>query len=83
MVKSKCWNSNFGPSGGAKVKNFSEDGIFGFHGRLNKFKGHNPSENLMKDDQNFKRRDVKKEGSNKTGESTMALGPTHRPFLNT
>ena len=52
-------------------------------GRLNKFKGHNPSKNLMKDDQNFKRRDVKKGGSNKTGESTMAQGPTRPPFLNT
>ena len=28
----------------------------------------------MKDDQNFKRRDVKKGGSNKMGESAMALG---------
>ena len=50
------------------------DVIFEPHGRLNKFKGHNPSENLMKDDQNFKRRDVKKGGSNKMGESAMALG---------
>ena len=37
----------------------------------------------MKDDQNVKRRDVKKGGSNKKGESAMALGPPRPPFLNT
>ena len=40
------------------------------------FKGYNPSENLLKDDQNFTRRDVKKGGSNKKGEST------HKYFWN-
>ena len=40
------------------------------------FKGYNPSENLLKDDQNFTRRDVKKGGSNKKGESA------HKYFWN-
>ena len=37
----------------------------------------------MKDEQNFKRRDVKKGESNKKGPSAMALGPPRPPFLNT
>ena len=52
------------------------------YGRLNQFKDHNPSENLLKDDQNFKRRNVKKGELNKKGESTMTLGPPRPPFLN-
>ena len=43
--------------------------------RLIKFKGHNPSENLL--------RYVKMGGSNKKGESATALGPPRPPFLNT
>ena len=38
--------------------------------------------NLMKDDQNLKKRDVKKGGSNKKGESAMALCPP-RPLFST
>ena len=64
-----------------KNPKFSKDGIFGSHGRLHKFKGHNPSKNLLKDEQNFRRWDVKKGGSNKKGGSAMALGPPHAPFL--
>ena len=37
----------------------------------------------MKDDENLKRRNVKKGGSNKKEESAMALGPPLPPFLNT
>ena len=39
MDKNSYWNSNFGPSEGAKIQKFSKGGIFRPQDRLNKFKG--------------------------------------------
>ena len=51
-------------------------------GDSKKFKGHNPSKNLLKDNQNFKKRNVKKGGSNKKKKSAIAAGSPHPPLLN-
>ena len=50
-------------------------------GDSTKLAGHSPSDNLLKYEQNFKRRDVKKGGPNIKGRSAMELGPPCPPFL--
>ena len=61
MVKNRYQNRNFGPSEGAKIQNFQRTVSLDPNGRLHKFKGHNSSNNLLKDEQNLKKRNVKKE----------------------
>ena len=65
-----------------KSPKFSRYGIFESYGRLHKFVGHNPSKNLLKDEQNFKSRDIKKGGSNIKRRSAVSLGPPCPTFLN-
>ena len=79
----RFWNRSFRPSKGAKIYNFPRAVSSDPHGRLHKFKGHNLQWNLLGDEQNSERGEVKKGGSNVKGDSTMALGPRRRPFLHT
>ena len=74
MVKNRYQNRNFGPSEGAKIQNFQRTVSLDPNGRLHKFKGHNSSNNLLKDEQNLKKRNVKKGGSNIKLRSAMVQG---------
>ena len=75
MLKNRYWNSNSGPSEGAKIQHFQRMVSLDPMGDSTKFAGHSPSENLLKDEQNFKRRDVEKGGPNIKGRPAMELGP--------
>ena len=78
MDKNWYWNSNFGPSEGAKIQKSSKGGIFGPQGRLNNFEGQYSSGiywGMIK---------ILKGGSKKrANQLAMALGPLRPPFLNT